>query len=317
MRLILNLTVIVAVVVGLVYATVAWACLTKFSEVMTSVDGGAGRASGLRRSAPMTEVHRYFMGGAALVIVIPGLALALLLKRRVVNPIDRLSRTAAEIGSGRLDQSPTHWPKDEIGDLGRSIEQMRSALSSDKQMLMESEREKRQFYRNTIFAVTGGRLVLCEREEIIALLGEPRASVFLGAPEDLEAVRRMARLAVHEIGMNEERTDSLVLSVGEAAENALKHAHGANVSAYIDGRVVRLSIADEGSGIDTLIIPKATLERGFSTKVSLGMGYSLMLELADKVYLATGKAGTMVVIEMAAEPPSEGPGSLISAWEAI
>jgi len=38
--------------------------------------------------------------------------------------------------------------------------------------------------------------------------------------------------------------------------------------------------------------------RGFSTHAhSLGVGFNLMRDLADRVYLSTGSAGTTVVLE--------------------
>jgi hypothetical protein len=55
-------------------------------------------------------------------------------------------------------------------------------------------------------------------------------------------------------------------------------------------------VTDSGPGISALILPHATLQRGYSTKVSLGLGYSIILEVADKVLLATGPDGTSVVL---------------------
>ncbi len=51
--------------------------------------------------------------------------------------------------------------------------------------------------------------------------------------------------------------------------------------------------------------PASTLEKGYSTKGSLGHGFWMMLRSADSVHLLTGAAGTTVVITLnrIAEPP--------------
>lgn len=71
-----------------------------------------------------------------------------------------------------------------------------------------------------------------------------------------------------------------------------------------DGKL-RVCICDDGSGMDALILPRVTLTKGFSTKPSMGLGYSLILALVDQVYLATGRTGTCVVIEQNIEQPAE------------
>jgi anti-sigma regulatory factor (Ser/Thr protein kinase) len=59
-------------------------------------------------------------------------------------------------------------------------------------------------------------------------------------------------------------------------------------------------ISDKGPGIDFSILPKATLLSGFSTKQSLGMGFSFMLEFCDRVLLSTQPGNTIIVLEITA-----------------
>ena len=59
------------------------------------------------------------------------------------------------------------------------------------------------------------------------------------------------------------------------------------------------------SGIQALSIPDVALTRGYSTAGTLGMGYKIMISLADRVYLETGPEGVTVAIEMMLEPASE------------
>jgi anti-sigma regulatory factor (Ser/Thr protein kinase) len=54
-------------------------------------------------------------------------------------------------------------------------------------------------------------------------------------------------------------------------------------------------------------LPRATLERGFSTKDSLGHGFSLMLRAADSIHLLTGATGTTLVVTLRrSAPPAPG-----------
>lgn len=56
--------------------------------------------------------------------------------------------------------------------------------------------------------------------------------------------------------------------------------------------------SDDGPGIEALSLPDVALTKGYSTADSLGMGYKVMIEFADKVYLATSREGTVVAVEM-------------------
>ena len=77
-------------------------------------------------------------------------------------------------------------------------------------------------------------------------------------------------------------------------------------------------MTDCGHGIDSLILPKAVLRRGFSTKPSLGFGYTIMLEVADRVLLCTGTSGTTVVlIRNLRDEPARSLGDVVDTWEGI
>lgn len=64
---------------------------------------------------------------------------------------------------------------------------------------------------------------------------------------------------------------------------------------------------DHGPGIDAAALPLATLEKGYSTAHSLGMGYKEVIQLADKVSLATGPTGTTVAVKMKLRPEEVSP----------
>lgn len=162
----------------------------------------------------------------------------------------------------------------------------------------ELEKQQRQFYRQTIFSATGGKLIISEPEEIAGLEKYIVETYPLRAPEDLESIRVRVKSAAVACGMPESRAKNFALCVGEASTNALKHAGGGEVSLILCDDNILARVSDQGSGMDALVLPRVTLERGYSTGKSLGMGYAIILEIADQVLLSTGSSGTTVVIGM-------------------
>jgi hypothetical protein len=57
------------------------------------------------------------------------------------------------------------------------------------------------------------------------------------------------------------------------------------------------------------------LSAGFSTKASLGVGYTLMLQLVDRLWLATSDEGTIVQLEKRLQPVPETADALLAAWD--
>jgi anti-sigma regulatory factor (Ser/Thr protein kinase) len=88
-----------------------------------------------------------------------------------------------------------------------------------------------------------------------------------------------------------------VLAFTEAATNMLKHAGGGRYTVARDGHLVRIVLADAGGGIDFKHLPRAALIPGFSTHQTLGMGFTLMLALTDRLLLTTDANGTTVILE--------------------
>ncbi|MEN6371517.1 MAG: PAS domain S-box protein [Armatimonadota bacterium] len=176
---------------------------------------------------------------------------------------------------------------------------------------LELENQQRQFYRQTILSATGGKLIISEPYEISELDRYVTKTYPLRTPADLEAIRVETRNTAMSYGMSESRAGNFALCVGEAATNALKHAGGGEVMLiHRDDRILA-RVSDHGHGMDALILPLVTLERGYSTTKSLGMGYAIILSIADHVFLNTGPLGTNVVIEMDIKPKP--PVSLIEA----
>ncbi|TAM58639.1 ATP-binding protein [bacterium] len=165
----------------------------------------------------------------------------------------------------------------------------------------------REIYREVIAAATGGKLELTEREELERRLAALQilADVTVRTPRDVRAARVATERTALGCGLGPARVHDLVLCVSETATNVLKHAgHGA-VDLRSDGVRLVVCARDSGPGIPFTQLPKATLMRGFSSKPSLGYGFTFLLEFLDHIDLATGAWGTIVAMEVALDAPED------------
>jgi len=163
---------------------------------------------------------------------------------------------------------------------------------------VQSEEHKRKFYRSTILAATEGKLLLTEREELERIAGPPTAVFQIASMEDFRDIRQAVVEFARSSGADETRVSDYLVAVGEAVTNAIKHAGGGLASIHILPGAILFMISDKGPGIDTMTIPEVALVKGYTTAGTLGMGYKIIISIADRVYLVTGPEGTIVGIEM-------------------
>lgn len=180
------------------------------------------------------------------------------------------------------------------GCLKSAFEDLKSLNAS----LLESEQRRLGFNREVLLAVTGGRLMLCDDTEIRALVSEasPLVSIALNEPRDVAELRHVLRHIVQDRQLDFCRLDDLEVAVTEAATNAIKHGRGGLAELRVTAQEISLLIVDNGDGISPADLARATLERGFSTSVSLGMGFTIMLETVDMLALSSSSRGTSVLL---------------------
>jgi len=152
-------------------------------------------------------------------------------------------------------------------------------------------------YRDIVQTLTEDKVTVCVRkEELERELGRYVASMEVRTNGDVPRCRAfVAELA-------ERMTDGkqkmkLSLAVSEGATNTLKHATGGVVSVYEKADRLQVLIADRGSGIPLHELPKTILVMGYSSKRSLGKGFSLMYYSADRLAVYTSPQGTSVLLE--------------------
>lgn len=193
--------------------------------------------------------------------------------------------------------------KHSLSRLAPAVDREIADAETRRQRRLAEEREraaqdqKREFYRRTILAATGGKLVIAEPDEIERIAGPPIRAWDIAKPDDLGQIRSEIRRLAAEQGMADSNIQALVGCAGEAMTNAHKHAGCGRVSLHKLPDSLMVAVSDTGPGIEALLLPDLALTRGYSTAASLGMGYKVMIELADRLYLATGPDGTTVAIE--------------------
>lgn len=185
-----------------------------------------------------------------------------------------------------------------------------------RQRLLEAEIDKKRFYREVILAVTNGKFHLADTPEI-PVPGQPTLDISLEDRTGYATARKELQEKAVAAGMAPDAAGDLVLAAGEAITNAVKHAVQGRCLVYESpGRLV-VRVSDRGRGIRPDDLPGAVLRPGFSTKVSLGMGYTLMLTLTDELWLATSQQGTVVQLEKWVHPEEHAPLTATEAWSRL
>lgn len=166
-----------------------------------------------------------------------------------------------------------------------------------------------QAYRDVIYAVTEGRLLLVDPVEASEHVGEPLQEIRhpVRTPEDLGICRTLTTQLMMDTGAPRKQVMEFSLAVSEAITNALKHASGGEFRLVRTAENWTAVIADNGPGIDIALLPHATLLRGYSTKPSLGLGFTAMLRCLDVLVVATSPTGTTLVLQRS-HPSKPDPG---------
>ncbi len=230
--------------------------------------------------------------------------------------------TGVPLDTGEMEIRLQFLPHEHAADLSHELEvalqeredalrEREAAVREHEAALRENERSRagqRRFLTEILANVTEGRLRLCHQASQLPVppprLGE---AVALSTPRTLAAFRRNIEEAAAVVCLPRERVHNLMFAAGEATMNCIVHAGGgvATLHGTPGGGCLQVRITDYGGGIAEEALHRATLERGYTTKGTMGLGFSLMHSAADRVYLFTGSSGTTVILEQDAVPTSD------------
>ena len=159
--------------------------------------------------------------------------------------------------------------------------------------------------RDVLHSVTDGKLRLCDGADQLPPALGPRLVPIPLHRQDIQTLRHHVREVAREAGLPPDRSSDLETAVGEAGMNAAVHGLDGTGEVYANERgTVQVWVTDQGRGIAMEHLPRATLERGYTTAGTLGHGFWLMLNTVDRVWLLTGSSGTTVVLEQDCDAPA-------------
>jgi anti-sigma regulatory factor (Ser/Thr protein kinase) len=187
----------------------------------------------------------------------------------------------------------------------RDITERKRAEEERRALEQHMEDQKRSFYRDTILSVTDGKLDICDDREVAPYISSSQVRIDVDSAKEVSVARRGVEEFLREHGLDGDRLNAFMIGVGEAITNAVKHGTKGTVYANTLDGTMWVGIADNGPGIESLILPRAVLLKGFSTKPSLGLGYCVMLDVADRIHLKTDENGTVVILEKQLQEVSE------------
>lgn len=182
-------------------------------------------------------------------------------------------------------------------------DQVASVLLFDVTPTLRAEREYSRrltrAYQDVLSAATRGRLLLMDTDEIHPLLaeGERLGSQRLDHMMDGQAARHLIEQAAQEAGLSGSDVFRLKVCASEAMTNVFKHAGRGSVEVRRTEDRIRVIVSDQGDGIPLEILPRAILVEGYSTKHSLGKGFSIMLQYLDRLVICTSAGGTTMILE--------------------
>ncbi|MDC3414985.1 ATP-binding protein [Aquibacillus sp. 3ASR75-11] len=154
-----------------------------------------------------------------------------------------------------------------------------------------------EVYRDVIYAATHGRFLLIDKQEIGRYKqGELLCEIEIKERKDIPKARELAQNVFDDMGLKRSKAMSYKLIISEAVTNILKHAEYGKMQIYKDEECIRMSVQDKGPGFSLKLLPQTTLMAGFSTKKSLGQGFTLMMKIAEQVVLETSSAGSTLIL---------------------
>lgn len=161
----------------------------------------------------------------------------------------------------------------------------------------KKENDTWQIYRDVMSAVTQEKFLLITNGEVMKYKeGTVFCDGVIKTRSDIPTCRNQAKEALEVEGFSNSTVMSWLLVLSEAITNTIKHAEEGKMTLLKDAQEVRFVIEDNGPGFSLEELPKMTLQAGYSTKKSMGQGFTLMMKMASRVLLCTSPKGTILIL---------------------
>ncbi|WP_083978880.1 HD domain-containing phosphohydrolase [Bacillus alveayuensis] len=159
-----------------------------------------------------------------------------------------------------------------------------------------------QSYQDVIRTLSNNKIHLyVQEQELFDDLGDYIASMPINNVNDVPRSRAFVSQYLSNYHIVKSKMQVL-LAVSEATTNLVKHATEGEISVFFKNNLFQVLITDKGSGIPLHELPKTILVSGYSSKRSLGKGFSLMSTFSERVAVYTSSEGTKILLEFACQP---------------
>lgn len=159
--------------------------------------------------------------------------------------------------------------------------------------------DKWEVYRDVILAATQGKFLLIRKDEINGYRG---GVVFcegtIKNSSDIPNCRNRAKQSLESKDLTKTQIMSWLLVLSEAITNTIKHAEEGKMTLIenVEKNEIRFVIEDKGPGFLLSDLPQMTLLAGYSTKKSMGQGFTLIMKMAKHVALYTSQTGSTIIL---------------------
>jgi signal transduction histidine kinase len=292
--------------------------------------GGAVVVAGTTTEIEQTldETRRFVLIAAAAAALLAA-ALAVLLARRALRPLRKLSTGAREIertgdAKRRLPDPETH---DEVGALADTLNAMLASLERAREAEQRFVGDASHELRTPLTALRGNLAYATRHgadpevladieadaarlgvllEDLLALAREDAAAPVRGEPVDLAELAREA--AADEVSGDDHvivvgERPALERAVGNLVRNARKHGQGrTTIAVERDGDRARLTVADDGPGPAE---PERVFDRFWRGPTGgSGLGLAIVKAIAERHGGSATVQGSRFVIELPASQDS-------------
>ncbi|HZK84955.1 MAG TPA: ATP-binding protein [Desulfosporosinus sp.] len=228
--------------------------------------------------------------------------------KKSTKPLDEIVFSIREwqLENKDLQKKSSIQTGDEFEVLGKIVDYASDLFFKEKRMLEEDlekskmERDKIfNVYRDVIFSVTQGKFNLLNESESnpISCEGNLLTEVKIAQLSDVNTARVLINKTLAHETYSPEKINHAMLCISEAATNVIKHANYGVMQIRKINNGIRVTIADDGPGMEMDKLPNMVFLNGFSTKISCGYGFGIINKFADKIYLTSSKNGTFLTMD--------------------
>ncbi|MBT2685377.1 ATP-binding protein [Bacillus sp. ISL-37] len=152
-----------------------------------------------------------------------------------------------------------------------------------------------RYFREEIYAATEKKMLLVTEQEIKEhSVGRLLFFKKLRTTQDIPKTRDMLSKVLETKNAEDGCYMNMLLAVSELTTNVIKHAERGSIMVIETDEEYICLIQDKGPGFELKDLKDKTLAAGYSTKDSLGFGFSILLKLTDQLLLANTDHGSII-----------------------